>query len=141
MLKLLHQPFCLHSSRAMLTLVLLFSFLFHSRAETTSEITKPILHDPRDIARALRACFNNLPMQERYHGMRITIRIAFNRKGEIIGKPQFTYITPDAAQQLRESYKQAMLGSLGRCTPFSFAPELGDAFAGQPFFVRFIENK
>jgi hypothetical protein len=143
MLTSLHRPVGLRIlATAMFSLVLLSSFSPRTRAETpSSEIAKPTLDNPRDVAHALRSCFTNVPVQERYHGMRITLRIGFNRKGEIIGQPLFTYITPDAPQRLRESYKEAMLASLARCTPLPFAPEIGDAFAGQPFLVRFIENR
>jgi hypothetical protein len=143
MLKSLPEPLCPRILRpAMLGLALLSWCCLPTRAETSSsEIAKEKLRNPRDVIQALRTCFANVSTQERYHGMRITIRVGFNRRGEIIGQPQFTYITPDAPQRLRESYKQAMRNSLTRCTPLPFAPGLGDAFAGQPFLVRFIETR
>ncbi len=73
--------------------------------------------------------------------MRITLRLSFNRKGEVLGQPQVTYATPNAPEQVQRAYRRAILDSVNRCTPLTFAPELGEAFAGQPYYVRFIDNR
>jgi hypothetical protein len=52
-----------------------------------------------------------------------------------------TYATPSAPEQVQTAYRRAILDSVSRCTPLTFAPELGEAFAGQPYYVRFIDNR
>jgi hypothetical protein len=73
--------------------------------------------------------------------MRITLRLSFNRKGEVLGQPHITYVTPSAPEQVQTAYRRAILDTVSRCTPLTFAPELGEAFAGQPYYVRFVDNR
>jgi hypothetical protein len=55
--------------------------------------------------------------------------------------PRFTYVTHGVPEEVRMAYERAMLVSLSRCTPLEFSPELGAAFACQPYYLRFIEYR
>jgi hypothetical protein len=126
---------------AMLLLLSLSVVSTQAQSQASDNSTKPTLRTPGDIAQALRVCFIPPPAENTYHGMRITLRLSFNRKGEILGQPHITYATPSAPEKVQTAYGRAMLDSVSRCTPLTFAPELGEAFAGQPYYVRFVDNR
>jgi hypothetical protein len=125
--------------RAVLTLAPFLLLIFFATAEGQAplEIPKQTLHTLRQVRAALIACLTPLPVEEKYRGMRITMRFSWDAHGQILGQPRFTYTTPDVPEKVRAAYKSAMLESLSRCTPLPFSSKLGASFAGQPFFLRF----
>lgn len=102
--------------------------------------SEPILHSLQEIGTALAACMHSLPIEHHFQGMRVTIRLGFNSHGQLLGPPRFTYITPDAPDRTKAEYKDAIANALKRCTPLSFARELGAVIAGQPIILRFNEQ-
>lgn len=74
-------------------------------------------------------------------GMRVTIRLAFTRDGEILGEPRFTFITPGVPSEVRAAYQRAVVDMLGRCTPLNITKELGGAIAGRPFVIPIVETR
>ncbi len=73
--------------------------------------------------------------------MQITAMVSFTRKGEILGKPRITYETPEASDDERLAYRIAMAEALRRCNPLPFTDALGNALAGRPMTIRFIDNR
>ncbi len=95
----------------------------------------------RDMFAALRACWVPPPKDAARHGMQYTIRFAFKRDGEIIAPPRMTYASHDAPAEVRNVYRDAVDATLKRCTPLHFSAGMGDAVAGRPIAVRFVDDR
>jgi hypothetical protein len=95
----------------------------------------------RDMFAALRACWVPPPKDAARHGMQYTIRFAFKRDGEIIAPPRMTYASHDAPAEVRNVYRDAVDATLNRCTPLHFGEGMGDAIAGRPIAVRFVDDR
>jgi hypothetical protein len=61
-------------------------------------------------------------------------------RGQPLGSPQFTYVTPNVTDQIKSEYKRAVSDSLTRCTPLPFSSELGATIAGVPLILLFDER-
>ncbi len=66
-----------------------------------------------------------------------TVRVSFNRSGEILGKPRITYESATATDHDRLAYRIAVMEALQRCTPMPFTETMAGAIAGHPFAVQF----
>lgn len=97
------------------------------------------VHNMREVQTALAACITPL-VAEPHQEIRITARIAFNARGQPLGPPKFTYVTPDVSDQIKDDYKNAVLDAMNRCTPLSFSSELGGSIAGVPIILIFDER-
>ena len=73
--------------------------------------------------------------------MRVTVRIAFTRDGEILGEPRFTFTTPGVSPEVKAAYQRAAVDMLNRCTPLPITKELGGAIAGRPFVIPIIDMR
>ena len=73
--------------------------------------------------------------------MQMSVRFSFKRNGEIISEPRVTYVTPDAPEEARKIYRDAVTAALARCTPMPFTKGLGGALAGRPIAIRFTDNR
>ena len=73
--------------------------------------------------------------------MQITVQLSFKRNGEILGKPKITFESAGATDGDRLAYRIAIATTLKRCTPLSFTDALGNAVAGRPFTMRFIDER
>jgi hypothetical protein len=94
-----------------------------------------------EVFAALDACWIPPGLDQARAGMQITVMLSFKRSGEILGKPRITYETPEASDDERMSYRVAMAQAIGRCTPLRFTDALGNALAGRPLTIRFIDNR
>jgi hypothetical protein len=74
-------------------------------------------------------------------GMRVTVRLAFTRDGEILGEPRFTFTTPGVSPEVKAAYERAVVEMLNRCTPLPITKELGGAIAGRPFVIPIIDTR
>jgi hypothetical protein len=99
------------------------------------------LNTLKEVGDALSACWVPPPMEEAGPGMEITVVFSFNRAGEILGEPRFTYLTPGVSTAMRAAYQRAVAATLKRCTPLKFTPGLAGAIAGRPFSMRFIDSR
>ena len=70
--------------------------------------------------------------------MRVTLRIAFTRNGEVLGEPRFTYLTPGMPPEIKAAYERALTDMLDRCTPLPITKELGAPIAGRPFVIPIL---
>ena len=105
-------------------------------AQDTSEFPA---HNISEVQKALAACVAPLiadPPRE----IRITVRVGFNARGQPLGPPHFTSVTPDVSDHIKDDYKNAVSDALRKCTPLSFSPELGGSIAGVPLILIFDER-
>ena len=90
---------------------------------------------------ALRACWIPPPKDAARHGMEYTIRFAFKRDGEMIAPPRMTYASHDAPADVRNTYRDAVNAALARCMPLHLSEGMGDAVAGRPIAIRFVDDR
>jgi hypothetical protein len=101
----------------------------------------PALNSIGAMYAALRGCWVPPPKDEARHGMQYTIRFAFKRDGAIVAPPRVTYASRDASAAVREVYREAVDAALKRCTPLHFTDGMGQAVAGRPIAIRFVDNR
>lgn len=94
-----------------------------------------------EIGPLLSKCLQMPPDDEVRPGMRVTLKLAFKRDGELIAPPRFTYTTHEATQQDKEHYHQAVMDMLKRCMPLPITEGLGGAIAGRPFVIPIVETR
>jgi hypothetical protein len=99
------------------------------------------LNTIQDVWAAFRACWLPPPIEQAKTGMQITVIVSFTRTGEILGEPRFSYLTPGATDVQRTAYQRAVADTLRRCTPLRFTEALGNALAGRPFAMRFVDDR
>jgi hypothetical protein len=99
------------------------------------------LNTLRDLFGALRACWTPPTLEQGRAGMEVSVRLSFDRSGNIIGTPRFTYTSREASDAERELYRRAVVDSLARCTPLPLTKGLGGAIAGRPIAIRYIDNR
>ncbi len=90
---------------------------------------------------ALRACWVPPPKEQARHGMQYTIRFAFKSDGKIIAPPWRTYSSHDVPAGVRDLYGAAIDAALKRCTPLPFSKGMGEAIAGRPIVIRFVDDR
>ena len=95
----------------------------------------------KDVIAALRACWAPPPMDQSRPGMEITVQVSFRRDGELLGHPRITFESAGASDDERLAYRIAVAKMLKRCAPLPFTDALGNAIAGRPLTVRFIDNR
>jgi len=106
--------------------------------KTASE--KP-LDSITEMYAALRLCWTPPSKDEARHGMEYTIRFAFRRDGEITAPPRRTYSSRGAADEVRNTYRDAVEAALKRCTPLHFSKGMASAVAGRPIAIRFVDER
>jgi len=91
----------------------------------------------RDVRAALRACWiapgDGAPQQ-------VSVRIAFNRDGQIVGQPLITYQNPQPSEEGRTAGRDALAQALTRCVPLSLSDEFRTVISVHPITVRFGEG-
>ena len=102
-----------------------------------------VLNTLADVARALETCWeaNQPPLAQARPGMNVTVMLTFTRSGEIFGEPRFTYITREAKPETRALYQRAVVAAIDACVPLPFSPALGNALAGTPKVMPFIDRR
>jgi hypothetical protein len=94
-----------------------------------------------DLGPLLSKCLEMPPDDEVRPGMRVTLKLAFKRNGELLADPRFTYTTHEASDEQKKVYHEAALDMLKRCTPLPITAGLGGAIAGRPLVVPIIETR
>lgn len=89
----------------------------------------------------LSKCLQLPPDNEIRTGMRVTLKLAFKRDGELLGTPRFTYITHEAPDDVKAAYHDAAINMLNHCMPLPITASLGGAIAGRPFVIPIIETR
>jgi hypothetical protein len=99
------------------------------------------LNTLKDIGAALQGCWVPPPMDQSRPGMQITVQMSFRRNGELFGQPRITFESAGASDDERLAYRIAVAQMLQRCAPLPFTEALGNAVAGRPFTMRFIDDR
>jgi hypothetical protein len=102
---------------------------------------RPPLNTIKEVFAALEACWMPPDLDASRAGMQITVMISFKRNGELLGEPRITFESPGASPEERKTYRLAVGQALARCTPLPFSEALGNALAGRPMTMRFIDNR
>jgi hypothetical protein len=103
----------------------------------------PLLNTLRDVGMALEICWraNEPPLDQARPGMTVTVMLAFTRSGALLGEPRFTYITPEAKAETKALYQRAVVAAINACTPLPISEALGNALAGSPKIMPFIDRR
>jgi hypothetical protein len=99
------------------------------------------LNTIKDIGDALDRCWVPPSLEKSRPGSQITVLITFNRGGEVMGEPRFTFITPGTPPEIRTAYQLSVADAISRCTPMPFTPALAGAVAGRPFTMRYQDTR
>jgi hypothetical protein len=94
-----------------------------------------------DLGPLLSKCLEMPRDDEVRPGMRVTLKLAFKRNGELLADPRFTFTTHEASEEEKKVYHEAALDMLKRCTPLPITAGLGGAIAGRPLVVPIIETR
>ncbi len=92
----------------------------------------------RDLFPALRACWTPPAGAA---GRETTIRVAFRRDGRVLGPPRITYAGPGAPGREGERLRASIHAALDACSPLAFTPSFGQAIAGRPVAIRFVDDR
>ena len=103
----------------------------------------PQLNTLRDVGMALEICWraNEPPLEQARPGMNVTVMLSFTRSGALQGEPRFTYMTPEASAETKALYQRAVVAAINACTPLPFSEALGNALAGTPKVMPFIDRR
>jgi hypothetical protein len=112
-------------------------------AATSAAAQKPQtpLNTLKDIGAALQACWVPPPIDQSRPGMQITVQMSFRRNSELFGQPRITFESAGVSDDERLAYRIAVAQMLQRCAPLPFTEALGNAVAGRPFTMRFIDDR
>ena len=94
-----------------------------------------------DLFAALRSCWSPPPADVAREGMQMSVLLSFNKSGAMIAPPRMTFATQGAPADIRNTYLKAINASLSGCEPFKFTAGLGDAIAGRPIMIRYVDNR
>jgi hypothetical protein len=111
--------------------------------ETTADAQapRPPLNTLNDLWAALQACWIPPPLEQSRTGMQVTVMMSFKRNGELFGHPKITFESVEASDDERLAYRIAVADMLKRCAPLPFTEGLGNAIAGRPFTMRFVDSR
>ena len=104
---------------------------------------RPLLNTLRDVGIALEICWraNEPPLAQARPGMNVTVMLAFTKTGALLGEPRFTYMTPEATAETKALYQRAVVAAINACTPLPITEALGNALAGSPKIMPFIDRR
>ena len=94
-----------------------------------------------ELMAALRACWVPPPLDQSRVGMQITVQVSFRGNGELLGQPRITFESSGASDDERLAYRIAVAKMLKHCTPVPVTEALGNALAGRPLTIRFVDNR
>jgi hypothetical protein len=108
---------------------------------TAAQVPQAPVNTISELGAALRACWVPPPLDQSRPGMQITVQMTFRRNGELFGKPKITFESPGASDDDRLTYRLAVAEMLKRCASLPFTDAFGNAIAGRPFTMRFIDDR
>src|SRR6516225_12338435 len=94
-----------------------------------------------DLEAALQACWVPPPMEQSRPGMQITVLMSFKRNGELFAEPRIVFQSGEASEAERSAYRIAVAQALKRCASLPFTEAFGNAVAGQPFTMTFVDDR
>lgn len=93
-----------------------------------------------DVRQALRRCWQWPPDKEASAGMDLAVRLTFKRNGEIYGV-RVSFHSPEASEEAREPYSNAVREALERCSPLPVSEKLGEAIAGHVMIMHIHDKR
>ena len=94
-----------------------------------------------ELEAALLACWEPPPIEQSRPGMQITVLMSFKRNGELFGQLRIIFQSRDASDAERAPYRTAVAEMLKRCASLPFTQALGNALAGAPLTMRFVDDR
>ena len=94
-----------------------------------------------ELGAALQACWLPPSGDVSRPGMQITVQMSFRRNGTLFGQPRITFESAGASDDERLAYRIAVADMLKRCAPLPFTDAFGNAVAGRPFTMRFMDSR
>ena len=94
-----------------------------------------------DLEAALLDCWVPPPIEQSRPDMQITVLMSFKRDGEMFGQPKIIFQSRDASDVERALYHTAVTETLKRCASLPFTDAFGNGVAGQPFTMRFSDDR
>jgi hypothetical protein len=94
-----------------------------------------------ELEAALLDCWEPPPIEQSRPGTQITVLISFKRNGELFEQPRITFQSGDPSDAERTSYRTAVAETLKRCAYLAFTEALGNALAGAPLTIRFVDDR
>jgi hypothetical protein len=110
-------------------------------ASLHAESSRDPINTLNELFAALRACWEPPPLDRAHDGMELTVRFSLTRFGRIFGKVAITFESQDASDDDRLIYRKSVADALARCTPFPITDAFGNAIAGRPLAIRFIDTR
>ena len=94
-----------------------------------------------DLEAALQDCWVPPPIEQSRPGMEATVLMSFKRNGEMFGQPRIIFQSRGASDAERASYHTAVAETLKRCASLPFTEAFGNGVAGEPFTMRFSDDR
>ena len=94
-----------------------------------------------ELMETVHKCWNPPPLAQAHAGMQITVQFSITRDGRLQGKAAIRYESPDASEEERVAYRRSIAESLAHCAPFPITEGLGNAIAGRPINIRFVDTR
>jgi hypothetical protein len=123
----------------LLMVMILGAALYTPGASATQSVQR--LDSLRDLFNQLGRCWRSPPLPNGDKGEQITVLVAFNRNGEILGRPRITYESEAASDDDHLIYRTAVMATLLRCTPLQLTDGLARALAGRPITFRIDDRR
>ena len=95
----------------------------------------------RELADALRGCWNPPPADARHPKIDVTFSISFKRSGELFGKPKVVTFVQPVTDEQRGHYYTAVAEALDLCSRMPFTDSMGGAVAGRVFRVNYLDDR
>ena len=97
------------------------------------------INNVNELGAALLDCW--VPPSLGRRGVQITVQMTYKRNGELFGQPRITFESGDPSDVERGPYHTAVVETLKRCSNLPFTEAFGDGMAGEPFTMRFIDDR
>jgi hypothetical protein len=93
------------------------------------------------LSAAAKACWHPPALDRARDGMMVTVRFSLTRDGVIFGKVIVSFESRDASDADRLAYRRSIGEALERCSPFPVTEGLGNAIAGRPLTITFVDGR
>jgi hypothetical protein len=110
-------------------------------ADRTCAETRERINTIAELMATVHNCWNPPPLAQAHAGMQITVQFSITRDGRLQGKAAIRYESPEASAEERLAYRRSVAESLAHCAPFPITDGLGNAIAGHPLNIRFIDAR
>jgi hypothetical protein len=105
-------------------------------AQNSSATTTPTtIYNAREVRAVVTACWNALgeaapPLAQ------VSVRVSFDRDGNVFGQPRITYANPAPSEEGRIAVRVAVAQALARCVPLPLGDIFRNIVAVHPISVR-----